>query len=192
MTPLPSGPDTPVLETARLSLRCWQPADRAPLAAMNADPRVMAFLPTVLTEAESDAQLDRLRAHILEHGFGYWALERRADAALIGFCGLRQTVFDAAFTPCVDIGWRLAFLAWGQGYATEAARAALAYGFETLGLAEILSFTVPMNVRSRAVMERLGMRYDPAGDFDHPQLQPGHPLRRHVLYRLAAPPARDT
>lgn len=185
---MPAPAPIPVLDTERLRLRAWAPSDQAAYAAMNADPRVMEHLPALLSRAESDAQIAAIEAHFARHGFGWWAVERRTDGTLLGTCGLRIARFEAAFTPCVEIGWRLAFAAWGQGYATEAARAARAYGFETLGLTEIVSFTVPHNTRSRTVMERLGMRHDPAEDFDHPALPPGHALRRHVLYRLRRSP----
>jgi ribosomal-protein-alanine N-acetyltransferase len=183
------------LTTPRLRLRRWQACDREPFAALNADPRVMEHFPALLTRAESDALADRIEAHFAQHGYGLWAVEILGGAPFIGFVGLSYPRFEARFTPCVEIGWRLAAEHWGHGYATEAARAAVAYGFEALGLAEILSFTVPANVRSRRVMEKLGMRHDPAEDFDHPLLPPGHPLSRHVLYRLGRatftyPPSR--
>lgn len=174
----------PTLETERLVLRRWRPADRAPFAALNADPAVMEHFPAPLTREESDAMIARAEAHLDQHGFGPWAVEVRGGAPVIGFVGLVVPRFTAHFTPCVEIGWRLARAHWGHGYATEAARAALAFGFGTVGLAEIVSFTVPANVRSIAVMERLGMTHDAAGDFDHPNLPEGHPLRRHVLYRI--------
>ena len=177
-----------MLPTARLLLRAWRDADRPALAALNADPAVMEFFPGVLDRVGSNAMADRIAAHWAERGFGLWAVEVPGAAPFIGYVGLSVPRFEAAFTPCVEIGWRLAAAHWGRGYATEAARAALAFGFGELGLAEIVSFTVPANARSRAVMERLGMRRDPAGDFDHPLLPPGHPLRRHVLYRLGRPP----
>jgi ribosomal-protein-alanine N-acetyltransferase len=175
----------PRLETARLVLREWRDADRAPFAAMNADPRVMEHFPSVMTNPESDAFLDRLRERWAATGFGLWAVERQADRRFLGFTGLAAPTFEAHFTPAVEIGWRFVAETWGQGYATEAARAALGFGFEDLDLAEIVSFTVPANTRSRAVMERLGMTRDAADDFDHPRLPEGDPLRRHVLYRLA-------
>jgi len=153
---------------------------------MNADPRVMEFFVARLDRAASDALIDRIEAHFDQHGFGLWAVEVPGVAPFIGFTGLAVARFDAPFTPCVEVGWRLAAAHWGQGYATEAARLALAYGFESAGLAEILSFTAVDNRRSRAVMERLGMQRDPAEDFDHPLVPDGHPLRRHVLYRLTS------
>jgi len=174
------------LTGARVRLRRWREQDRVPFAAMNADPRVMEFFPGTLSRAESDALADRIEAHLRERGFGLWAIEAPGIAPFIGFAGLSVPRFDAPFMPCVEIGWRLAVAHWRKGYATEAARLALAYGFDTLELPEIVAFTAATNLRSRAVMERLGMHRDPADDFDHPALPEGDPLQRHVLYRLAA------
>ena len=179
------------IRTPRLRLRAWRAGDREPFARMNADPRVMEHFPAPLSAAESDALLERIRAHFAARGFGLWALEVAGGADFAGFVGLSVPGFEAPSTPCVEIGWRLAAEHWGRGYATEAARAALAFGFEDLGLAEVVSFTVPANERSRRVMERLGMRRDPGADFDHPALPAGHRLRRHVLYRLARARRRD-
>jgi RimJ/RimL family protein N-acetyltransferase len=176
-----SGPE---LRTERLWLRRWLPRDAAPFAALNADPRVVEFLPKALSRDESDAMIARLEAHFDQHGFGNWAVEVSDTAQLAGFVGLSIPRFEASFTPCVEIGWRLAAAHWRRGYATEAARAALAFAFDTLQLDTIVSFTVPQNVRSRRVMERLGMEHHPQDDFDHPLLPDGHPLRRHVLYRI--------
>lgn len=175
----------PTLTTPRLMLRPWRASDRPPFAALNADPRVVQFLPRALTPAESDALADRIEAHFVEHGFGLWAVEVPGVAEFVGFVGLSIPAFEAHFTPCVEIGWRLAAEHWGRGYATEGARAALAHGFTELELADIVSFTVPANVRSRSVMERLGMTYRASEEFEHPRLPEGDPLRRHVLYRLA-------
>ncbi len=172
------------LTTQRLRLRSWRPADREPFAQLNGDPLVMAHFPAILSRAESDALLDRLAQNLNRRGFGFWAVEEQATGQLIGFVGLNIPGFEAHFTPAVEVGWRLARPFWGQGYATEAARCALKHGFEQLGLTEIVSFTVPDNWRSRAVMERLGMTHNPQEDFDHPLL-PGHRLERHVLYRLS-------
>jgi ribosomal-protein-alanine N-acetyltransferase len=174
-----------VIETERLLLRRWRPEDRAPFAALNADSRVMEFLPGTLSRAQSDEFAERIEAHFAEHGFGLWAVEIAGVAPFAGYVGLSVPRFEARFTPCVEIGWRLAFAHWRGGYATEGARAALAFGFEQAGLDEIVSFTVPANARSRRVMEKLGMSRDPAEDFDHPALPVGHALRRHVLYRIA-------
>jgi RimJ/RimL family protein N-acetyltransferase len=165
-------------------LRPWRDADLAPFAALNADPRVMEFFPGVLDRSESEAQVARIRGHFDRHGYGAWAVEVPGVAKFIGYVGLGSPRFEAHFTPCIEIGWRLAFQHWGYGYATEAARAAIAFGFEKLRLDEIVSFTVPANLRSRRVMERLGMTHSPTEDFDHPLLPEGHRLRRHVLYRL--------
>jgi RimJ/RimL family protein N-acetyltransferase len=151
---------------------------------MNADPAVMEFVPACLSPGESNKLVDRAENHFRERGFGPFAAERRRDGTFIGFIGLSVPRFMAHFTPCVEIGWRLASEFWGQGLATEGARAALRYGFETLALDEIVSFTVPANARSRRVMEKLGMTRDPADDFAHPGLPEGHPMRRHVLYRI--------
>ena len=176
--------DVPRLDTDRLILREWREEDLEPFAGLNADPRVAEFLPHPLSRAESDALVERIVRHWVEDGVGQWAIERREDAAFLGFTGLARHRFEAPFMPAIEVGWRYAVEAWGHGYATEAARAALAFGFEVRGLDEIVSFTVPANARSLAVMARLGMTRDPADDFDHPNLPPESPLRRHVLYRL--------
>lgn len=175
------------LRTSRLLLRRWRPEDNVPFAAMNADPRVREFFPGLQTRAESDASVARYATHFDEHGYGWWAVEIPGVAPFAGFVGLAVTPFEASFTPCVEIGWRLAHEFWGQGLAVEGARAALAFGFEQLGLEEIVSFTATQNLRSQRVMEKLGMTRDAHEDFDHPLLPPGHPLRRHVLYRSAPP-----
>ena len=170
--------------TERLILRHWRESDREPFALMNADSRVMEFMPHVLSREESDALADRIESHFRQHGFGVCAVELRRDGSFIGFIGLNVPSFDAHFTPCAEIGWRLAEKYWGQGLATEGAQAITQQGFGTLGMHELVSFTTLANARSRRVMERLGMTHDPADDFDHPELPAGHPLRRHVLYRL--------
>jgi RimJ/RimL family protein N-acetyltransferase len=176
----------PQLETERLLLRGWRAADRAPFAEMNADPEIMRYFPSVLTRTECDERIERIVQSFEQDGFGLWAVEERSSQRFLGFTGLARPGFDAHFTPAVEIGWRLAREAWGRGFATGAARAAVAFAFDEVGLAELVSFTVEQNARSRAVMRRLGMRHDVADDFDHPELPPGHPLRRHVLYRLAS------
>jgi len=173
------------LTTARLILRPWRDSDLPAFAEMCADPRVMEFFPKTLTRAESDAVADRVRRDFADRGWGLWGLEVPGWTDFAGFVGLNIPSFAAPFTPCVEIGWRLAHAAWGRGYATEAAQRALDFGFQELRLEEIVSFTVPANARSRAVMERLGMTCNPVEDFDHPVLPEGHPLRRHVLYRKA-------
>jgi len=214
---------TPTLTTARLVLRAWRARDRAPFAALNADPRVSEFLGPPLARAASDALADRIAAHFAEHGFGLWAVEAPGIADFVGFVGLSIVPFEipartpslrprplrpSSFPPRpgsaeanlgvdrrgqiepgargqIEIGWRLAADHWGHGYATEAARAALHFGFEQLALPEIVSFTTRANRASRAVMERLGMTHDPRDDFDHPALKPSDPLRPHVLYRAS-------
>ncbi len=174
----------PELRTPRLRLRPWRDADLPPFADLNADPQVMTFFPAPLTRAESDAAAARIRAHFTEHGFGLWAVEWPGCQDFAGFVGLAVADFPASFTPCVEVGWRLARSAQGRGLATEGARAALAFGFRELGLDEIVSFTAVGNAPSRRVMEKLGMRRDPGEDFEHPRVPAGHALRRHVLYRL--------
>lgn len=169
------------LRGPRVVLRSWRADDLDAFAALNADRRVMEHFAAALTREESMAMIGRMQAGIDARGWGNWVLE--AGGRCIGFVGLSVPSFDAHFTPCTEIGWRLAFDAWGRGYATEAARLALAYGFALAGLAEIVSFTAASNSRSMAVMQRIGMSRDPTGDFDHPRLA-GHPLQRHVLYRL--------
>jgi RimJ/RimL family protein N-acetyltransferase len=176
------------ITTERLLLRRWRPGDRPLFAQLNADERVAEFLPKTLTPEESDAAADRIEAHFQQHGFGLWAVEVPGVTPFAGFVGLAHPRFEAAFTPCVEIGWRLACEHWGRGYATEGARAALRFGFEQAGLLEILSFTVPDNLRSRRVMEKIGMTRSPDDDFDHPLLPAGHKLRRHVLYRIRREP----
>jgi RimJ/RimL family protein N-acetyltransferase len=171
--------------SARLALRRFEESDRDALAAMNTDPRVMEFLLPALSRSASDAQYDRIVQHWDELGWGIWALEERASSRFVGFAGLYRTGFEAPFTPCVELAWRLVPDAWGKGYASEAARAACAWAFGELGFREVVSFTVPANLRSRRVMERLGMTHDAAEDFDHPRIESGDPLRRHVLYRLS-------
>jgi RimJ/RimL family protein N-acetyltransferase len=154
---------------------------------MNADPRVMEQFPSVLTRLESDGLVDRIVERWRDTGYGLWAVERTEDRAFLGFTGLAEPEPSAGMPRFVEVGWRLAVDAWGRGYATEAARAAVGWGFDVLGLEEIASWTTVGNARSRGVMERIGMTHDPADDFDHPRLPVGHSLRRHVLYRLRKP-----
>lgn len=177
-----------MIETARLRLRDWRDEDTAPFAALNADQTAMQFVPGVLTADETAAMVERIRAHFAANGFGLWAVEVSGVAPFIGYVGLQMVTFEAHFTPAVEIGWRLAPAHWGKGYATEAAAAALRFGFENLNLDQIVSFTVPANKASWSVMERIGMPRDLGGDFDHPRLAEGHPLRRHILYRKRRPP----
>lgn len=152
---------------------------------MNADPEVMEHFPATLDRDEADASFDRISGILASRGWGLWAVD--LDGEFLGFTGLAPVTFHARFTPAIEVGWRLARHAWGHGYATEAARAALAYAWDELELDEVVSMTAVGNIRSRAVMERLGMTREPADDFDHPRVVPGHPLRRHVLYRLRRP-----
>jgi RimJ/RimL family protein N-acetyltransferase len=172
------------LRSGRLILRQWRDSDRLPFRQLNADPRVMEFFPEPLTAEASDALIDRAQEHFNRHDYGPFAAELIETGAFAGFIGLSIPAFDAHFMPAVEIGWRLAFDHWGKGLATEGARAALGFGFNDLGLEQVVSFTVPANLRSRRVMERLGMKHDPEDDFDHPLLPEGHPLRKHVLYRI--------
>jgi RimJ/RimL family protein N-acetyltransferase len=176
--------DFPTLSSGRIYLRQWRDEDRDAFAAMNSDVRVMEFFRSPLSRVESDAMVEGIARHFRERGFGLWAVEVPGVAAFVGFAGLAVPSFTAHFTPCVEVGWRLAFEYRGRGYATEAAQLALGHAFGTLALSEVVSFTSAGNHRSRAVMERLGMRRDPADDFDYPVLPEGHPLRPHVLYRL--------
>lgn len=171
------------LTTPRLSLRQWRDADLEPFAALNSDAEVMRHFVAPMTRAQSDEFASVVHATIAQQGWGLWAVEVQGGAPFIGFVGLNRPNFEAPFMPAVEVGWRLARPYWGSGYATEAARAAVAFGFDELDLAEIVSFTVPANDRSRRVMERLAMTRDPAEDFDHPRVPEG-PIRRHVLYRL--------
>lgn len=173
-----------MIQTERLLLRQWRDEDLEPFAALNADPGVMEYFPSVLNAAESDAAAAGNRAQIAEQGWGLWAVEVIDTNEFIGFAGLWTVPADYPFVPAVEVGWRLAQAHWGRGYATEAARAAVAFGFGELQLAEIVSMTSVGNARSRRVMEKLGMTREPADDFEHPRIPDGHPLRRHVLYRV--------
>jgi ribosomal-protein-alanine N-acetyltransferase len=177
-----------VIGTERLVLRTWRDDDLEPFAALNADPEVMRHFPHPLARAESDALAGRIRDHLDASGWGLWAVELAATGVFLGFTGLAVPRFDAPFLPATEVGWRLRRSAWGNGYATEAARAAVGFAFGSLGLDQVVSFTAAGNERSRAVMRRLGMSHDPADDFDHPALPAGSPLRRHVLYRLGRAP----
>ncbi len=174
---VPDGP--------RVRLRPWRAAEADAFAALNADPAVMRHFPAPLSRAESDAMLDRVRAHEARHGFSFWAIEQRgggAERPVAGFCGLQRVSFEARFAPAVEIGWRLFPAHWGRGLAREAAELALDAAFGPLGLEEVVAFTVPANAPSWGLMRRLGMR--PDGAFEHPRLPEGHSLRPHLLYRL--------
>jgi len=173
-----------VLQTARLRLRRWVKADREPFAALNADPLVMEYFPDLLSRRQSDNLIGAIESGFEQRGFGLWAVEVRATGTFVGFTGLSEPSLEAHFTPAVEVGWRLARAAWGKGFATEAAKASLAFGFEEIGLDQIVSFTSAENMRSRAVMERIGMRRNPDDDFEHPGLPNAHPLSQHVLYRI--------
>jgi RimJ/RimL family protein N-acetyltransferase len=173
-----------MIETERLLLRRWKPEDFEPFCAMNADAEVMRHFPSTLNPEQTRAGLRRVEAHFDRHGWGLFAVEH--EGLFIGYVGLFHVPFEAHFTPAIEIGWRLAKAYWNRGLATEGARACLEYGFGQLDLREIVAFTTPMNLPSRRVMEKLGMRHDSEGGFEHPRVAPGHPLRRHVLYRIDA------
>lgn len=173
-----------VLRTDRLILRPWRDGDLAPYAALNADPQVRRFWPSTLTAEESDRQAADLQGHIAAHGFGFWAVEVPGVAPFIGFIGLKHSDADIPYAPAVEAGWRLARAFWGLGYATEGARAALADGFDRIGLDEIVACAAAANAPSRRVMERLGMTHSAADDFDHPHRAADFPMRRHVVYRI--------
>ncbi|SED50890.1 Protein N-acetyltransferase, RimJ/RimL family [Streptomyces sp. 2224.1] len=177
------------LRTERLLLRAWRPSDLAPWAAMNADPEVRRYFPDVLTREQSEASAAGFQADLDERGWGWWAVELRATGEFIGLTGLDPVEEHLPFTG-VEAGWRLTRPAWGHGYATEAARAALAFGFTTLALPDILAVTAATNLRSQAVMRRIGMTHDPADDFNDPDVPDG-PLRRSVVYRISAGTARS-
>jgi RimJ/RimL family protein N-acetyltransferase len=173
-----------MIETDRLLLRRWEEHDREPFAQMNADPRVMEFLHP-LSRAESGLLVDRIESRFRERGFGLYAVELRREQLFIGIVGLVVPAFEAHFTPCVEIGWRLSADHWGHGFATEGALAVVLHAFGPLGLDALASFTVPANLRFRRVMEKIGITHNPSDDFDHPNIPEGNPFRRHVLYRLA-------
>ena len=173
------------MRTERLILRRWRDADREPFAALNADPLVMEHHPSTLDRTASDALIDRIEADFDRLGFGLWAVEVQGVAPFIGFVGLSEPTFAAHFTPAVEVGWRLDRAFWGHGYATEAGAAALEFGFDSVELDDVVSFTVPANTRSQRVMERLGLTHDPEDDFDHPRFPVGHRCCRHVLFRIS-------
>ena len=176
----------PTIETGRLLLRPFRDADREPFAALNGDPRVSDWLGGPIDRAASDAAVDRINRHIAEHGFGFWAAERKADRRLIGMIGLKHMAPELPPAPAFEAGWRLSPDAWGQGLAAEGAQAALAWGFAHLQADEIIAITAVGNLRSRAVMQRIGMVERPERGFDHPHLAEDHPLRRHVVYAAKA------
>ncbi|MES2868265.1 MAG: GNAT family N-acetyltransferase [Pseudomonadota bacterium] len=171
-------------ESARLRLRPWRDTDLPEFAAMCADPQVMRYFPAPLSRLESATWIGRMRGHFAEHGFGFWALERKDTGAFIGCAGLLNVSFEAPFTPAIEIGWRLAPEHWGLGYASEAAWAALRCAFDRLALDQVVSFTSGLNLPSQKVMQAIGMQRDLGGDFEHPKLPEGHPLRSHALYRI--------
>ncbi|HEV7203722.1 MAG TPA: GNAT family N-acetyltransferase [Jatrophihabitans sp.] len=178
------GGPAPELRTERLLLRHWRDDDAATFAGLNADPDVMRHFPAPLTRAESDAFAARIRDGLATDAFGLWAVEVPGVAPFIGYVGLVEQRFEAPFTPAVEVGWRLAADYWGRGYAPEAARAALGHGFDTVGLDEIVSMTTVANSASRRVMEKVGLTRDLGGDFEHPRVPEGSPIRPHVLYRM--------
>ena len=173
-----------ILTTPRLGLRRWLPADIPPFARMNQDPAVREYFPSLMTFDESRASVRMIGRHFDEYGYGLYAVELLSTGEFIGFCGFSHPGFDAWFTPCVEIGWRLRQEAWGQGYASEAAQACLSHGWATLGLTKVLSFTAVLNTRSERVMQKIGMTR--VGGFEHPVVAEGHVLRPHVLYEVAA------
>ncbi len=173
-----------MIDTGRLKLRKWIESDLEPFAAINTCKHVCEFLPEPLSRDESDIYAEKIHDHFEEKGYGLYAVEIKNTGEFIGFTGLSVPGFDAHFMPTVEVGWRLSYNHWGNGYATEAARTILSYGFDHLGLKEIVSFTVPDNIRSRRVMEKIGMQHNPEDDFNHPKLPDGHPLQKHVLYRI--------
>lgn len=181
---MPHDSTAPDIHTDRLRLRQWQDSDYEPFADLNADPAVMEFFPATLSRTESDALADRIRSEITENGWGLWAIKIKNVAPFIGFVGLAAVVSSIPIAPCVEVGWRLSANQWGKGYASEAASAALAVGFTTLQLSEIVSFTSATNLRSRRVMDRIGMIFD-GETFNHPNIPASNPLRHHVVYRLS-------
>jgi RimJ/RimL family protein N-acetyltransferase len=170
-----------------LVLRAWRDADIEPWVAMNSDRRVTEFLGREYSRALSEASAAAMRRTLEENGFGWWAVEIRGSASFAGVIALQAVPFSAPFTPANEIGWRLSFESWGRGYATEGAKAALDFAFNELKWSEVVAFTAATNLRSQRVMQRLGMTYDPADDFEHPKLDPSHPLRHYVLYRIHNP-----
>ena len=173
------------LFTPRLTLRQWRPSDLGPFAAMNSDSDIMRYYPMPWSSEQSDGFAERVRRLIDERGWGFWAVEEEASGLFIGFVGLHTPSNELPFSPCVEVGWRLAKSYWGQGYATEAAHAAIRFAFEQLHLTELVAFTAMANLKSRAVMQRIGMQF--VSEFDHPNVPVESGLRRHVLYNLCSP-----
>lgn len=173
-----------IVETKRLILRRWRPEDLDAFAEMNADPRVMEYFLAPHTRAETENMMSVMNGKMDQYGFGFWAAELKVTGELTGFIGINVPSYPLPFSPCVEVGWRLAHRFWGQGLAPEGALACLDYGFVQLKLPEIVAFTATGNLKSRRVMEKIGMTYDARDDFDNPRVPEGHPLRRHVLYRV--------
>ena len=180
-------PRVPTIETARLVLRDWRDADVESWVRMNADPRVTEFFPKTYTRELSESSAARIRQELARNGYGWWAVEIPGVTPFAGVIALQAVPFQAPFTPANEIGWRFSVANWGRGYAIEGATAALDFAFNRLGWHEIVAFTAATNLRSRRVMERIGMTHDAADDFDHPKIESGHPLQRHVLYRIRKP-----
>lgn len=172
------------IETDRLILREWTNEDKPPFARINGDPIIMEYFPRRLDEKDSNRLVERFQKHFKEHGYGPYVMQHKETGAFMGFVGLHHVEFQAAFTPAIEIAWRLDYEYWGQGYATEGAHAVLDHAFHKLGLKEVVAFTVHDNTRSIHVMEKLGMKRDPKGDFDYPALRKNHPLGHFVLYRI--------
>ncbi len=172
-------------ETPRLRFRDWEEADLETFRRMNADERVMKYFPSTLSEAATNTFYESIKADFKEYGFGFYAVESKEPKEFIGFIGLRRASFEAEFTPCIEIGWRLKAEAWGKGYATEGATACLRHGFDQLGFREVYSFTAVINEPSKNVMVKIGMQYK--GTFDHPRVEESSPLRKHVLYQISKP-----
>ena len=179
-----SGDYPTILRTQHLILRRWKESDFFPFAGMNADQRVMEFMLGTMTEEETRQSIEGIKKHFDAHGFGRWAVEVAGSGQFIGFVGISIPPYTLPFRPCVEVAWRICAEEWGKGYAPEAAKEALRDGFERVALEEIVSFTTLTNLKSRRVMEKLGMRYCPSEDFDHPMVPEGHRLRRHALYRM--------